>query len=76
MGKYTFEVDPRSTKTMISRVISELFGVHPVRVSIVNMKGKARFDRKSRKKVSLPVWKKAIVTLKEGEKIDLFEVGE
>ena len=53
--------------------MKRFFQVTPVSVAIMNVKGKSRWVRGQRKKTFLPAWKKAVVTLKEGEKIDVFE---
>lgn len=68
-GKYLFRVRPEATKNQIKRFVEETFHVHVVRVNTMVMAGK-------RKRVRLQPgytsdWKKAIVTLKAGDKIDL-----
>lgn len=71
-GKYTFLVDPKMDKSALKALISKLFNVH-VRV-IRTVKTGAEVKRNNRgMNVSRLATKKAIVTLKEGEKIDLFE---
>lgn len=75
--KYTFRVDARSNKLQIMQAVKELFEVKPVACRIVNVKSK---PRKSRSKSALNMgrtstWKKAIVTLREGESIEVFEGG-
>jgi len=62
-NKYTFEVDRRASKGEIERAVERLFKVTVLDVQSVNVKGK-KSDRK-----------KAFVTVKEGDKIELFEVG-
>jgi large subunit ribosomal protein L23 len=76
LGKYTFEVDRRATKLEITRAVREFLRVQPVSVRIVNIKGRTKWTRGYRKKIKTRDWKKAIITLKRGEKIDLFETGE
>ncbi len=69
-GKYTFEVDPRSNKTEIKIAIEQVFGVKVSSVNTINRKGKARrtrFGLGKRKDI-----KRAIVTLADGEAIDVF----
>jgi large subunit ribosomal protein L23 len=69
-NKYVFRVRPRANKIQIKQAIEKLFQKKVVDVNTCNYAGKkkrerrADFGRKSH-------WKKAIVTLKEGEKIDL-----
>lgn len=68
-GKYTFVVDPRSTKTEIKIAIEEIFGVKVGSVATQNRKGKVYKTRDGigkRKDI-----KRAIVTLREGT-IDIF----
>jgi len=64
-GKYTFKVEKKASKGEIERAIEKLFKVTVLGVQTMNVKGKGK----------KPDGKKAIVTLKEGDKIDLFEVG-
>lgn len=70
LGKYTFEVDPRSNKTEIKIAIEKVFGVKVASVNTLNRQGKTRrtrFGLGKRKDV-----KRAIVTLVAGESIDVF----
>jgi len=76
LGKFVFEVDRRSTKTEIKRAIKKFFGVSPVSIQTANVKGKVKQIRGQRRKVKRPDWKKAIISLKEGEKIDIFDASE
>jgi large subunit ribosomal protein L23 len=69
-NQYTFVADRRATAPEIKAAVQELFGVTVKRVNTCNMLGKER--RKMTKAHGWSGdWKKAIVTLKEGEKIDL-----
>jgi len=70
-GEYVFEVAPDATKPAIRAAIEKLFGVHVTAVWTMNARGKAR--RVGRATGTRPNWKKAIVTLKDGDKIDIFE---
>jgi large subunit ribosomal protein L23 len=70
LGKYTFRVAPSATKLEIKRAIEQLFKKTVVDVNTANYAGKKKRERTAsfgRK----PHWKKAIVTLKAGEKLDL-----
>jgi large subunit ribosomal protein L23 len=70
-GQYVFEVYPDTTKPEIRKAIKNVYGVMPVKVRIVNSAGKeVRFGRNIGK---LRNKKKAIVTLKKGEKIEIYE---
>ena len=71
LDKYVFEVDLRANKNQIKEAIELAFNVRVTEVNTMKMKGKAkRFGRKVTKR---PDWKKAIVTLVSGDKIELFE---
>lgn len=69
-NRYTFEVDRRASKPQIASAIEEIFGVSVSKVNTMNMSGKPRRLRYN--KGLSRSWKKAIVTLKEGDTIDLF----
>lgn len=70
-GKYSFLVSRDVNKIEVARAVRDLYGVKPVAVNIINVKGKfVRFGRTSGKQKDM---KKAIVTLKAGETITAFE---
>jgi large subunit ribosomal protein L23 len=71
-GRYTFRVDPGLTKHKIRKLVEEVFGVHVTKVRTIKEKGEVKRTVFGKKRVITPK-KKAIVTLKEKEKIDLFE---
>jgi large subunit ribosomal protein L23 len=68
-GKYVFDVDTKATKLEIRAAVEKLFKKSVTAVRVMNVKGKWKRTRMGvgRKRS----WKKAIVTLKEGEKIEL-----
>ncbi|MBF0492027.1 MAG: 50S ribosomal protein L23 [Deltaproteobacteria bacterium] len=71
MNRYSFEVDPKSNKYQICEALESLFKVDVLDIHTLNVRGKTRrvgrnFGRRSN-------WKKAIVTLKQGQKIEFFE---
>jgi large subunit ribosomal protein L23 len=70
-GEYTFEVHPKANKSQIRTAIEQLFGVKVTGVWTSNQRGKVRRvgDTSGRR----PNWKKAIVTLREGDTIEVFE---
>lgn len=70
-GHYTFEVDRRANKMRIKEAVERAFGVKVVAVNTCNMPGKPR--RWGRRTSHTPAWKKAVVTLAEGQHIELFE---
>ncbi|MEM5948720.1 50S ribosomal protein L23 [Spirochaetia bacterium 38H-sp] len=72
-NKYVFRVDARVNKLQVIAAVKELFSVEPVDCNIVNVKGKPRRVRYRMGKTSS--WKKAIITLPEGQKIDIFETA-
>ena len=69
--KYVFRVDPRANKIQIMEAVHELFDVTPTGCNIVSVKGKPKRQRYKLGKTS--AWKKAIVTLRAGETISVFE---
>ena len=73
LNKYTFVVDKRASKTEIKIAIETIFDVHVTNVNTLNRPGK----RKRRGYVvgKRPDTKRAIVTLAEGDEIDIFDAG-
>ncbi len=71
-GNYTFWVDRGWNKFKIKRIVDEVFGVNAVKVRTINYVGRIKKDFRGKKKVIKPR-KKAMVTLKGKEEIDLFE---
>ena len=69
-NQYTLVADRRATKPQIKKAVEELFKVKVTRVNTLNVRGKARRQRTTQKGRDED-WKKAIVTLKEGDKIVL-----
>jgi large subunit ribosomal protein L23 len=67
-NQYTLVADRRATKPQIKKAVEELFKVKVIKVNTINVTGKARRQRTAQAG-SAPDWKKAIVTLKEGDKI-------
>jgi large subunit ribosomal protein L23 len=74
-GKYGFLVNPKANKIQIAKAIEEKFNVHVTEVKTINHPGKTKtqFRKKGRFTGKTAKYKKAIITLKEGEKIELFE---
>lgn len=72
-SQYTFEVNPRASKTQIKHAVQEIFKVDVTKINTVNVLGKLKnFARKGvRTAGKQSDWKKAIVTLKPGQKIEL-----
>jgi large subunit ribosomal protein L23 len=69
-NQYTVVADPRANKIQIRAAVEELFKVKVVRVNTLNVRGKFRRQRTAQAGQA-PDWKKALVTLKEGDRIVL-----
>lgn len=74
-GHYAFEVRLDANKIEIARAVEKKFGVTVLNVRTVRSKGKAKsqLTRRGRFSGRTAAWKKAIVRLKEGDKIELFQ---
>ena len=72
LNAYTFVVDKRANKTEIRMAVEEIFDVKVAKVNTINRKGKKR--RYGYKIGKRPDSKRAIVTLADGDSIDIFEV--
>ena len=70
-NKYTFKVDPASTKIQIKEAVRRLFNLKVVDCTTINVKGKTKRLRGKPGKTAS--WKKAIVKLAPGETIKVFE---
>lgn len=70
-GKYCFKVNKRANKKEIMKAVKDTFDVEPVSCNIMNIKGKKKRVRYKLGYTSS--WKKAIVTLQKGDKIEIFE---
>ena len=69
--RYTFKVHPEAHRTQVRQAVEQLFGVHVERVNIVKVQAKPK--RRGLFKGTRPGWKKAIVQVREGETIEIFE---
>jgi large subunit ribosomal protein L23 len=69
INKYTFEIDGASTKPVIRDAVQRLFSVRVTKVNVIRIPGRAR--RRGQHHYRQPGYRKAIVTLAEGDKIDL-----
>jgi len=73
-NKYIFEVDMRANKPQIKTAVEKAFDVSVTNVNVMVMKGKSRGGRRSGRKIThAPDWKKAVVTLSNEDRIELFE---
>lgn len=71
LNKYSFEVDRNANKQQIKYAIQTIFNVQVTAVHTMNVRGKMK--RRGQKFGYTADWKKAIVTLAEGNRIELFE---
>ncbi len=70
-GKYAFEVHKEANKLLIKQAVEKAFNVKVSAVNVLTVRGKIKGMGRFRKQQS--PWKKAIVTLKPGQKIEFFE---
>ena len=70
-GKYVFEVDRDANKDQIKQAVEKAFKVTVTKVNIMTVRGQEK--RVGRRVVAGSPWKKALVTLKSGDKIQIFE---
>jgi large subunit ribosomal protein L23 len=70
-GKYVFRIHPDAHRTQVRQAVEELFGVHVERVNVLKVQAKPK--RRGMSKGIRPGWKKAIVQLREGDTIEIFE---
>ena len=73
-GKYTFRVDDRAHKTQIAQAVEEIFDVKVAAVRTAKVRSKPK--RRGLHQGKTRAWKKAIVQLAPGERIELFEGAE
>ncbi len=71
LGKYFFEVAGDANKIEIAKAIQDVYGVKPISVNIIRMRGKR--VRRGRTIGKRKDWKKAVITLKKGESIKVYE---
>ncbi len=72
-NKYCFKVHPKAHRMQIRQAVEELFEVEVEKVNVSKVPAKPK--RRGTHQGQRPGWKKAIITVKEGEKIDIFEGG-
>ena len=72
-GKYTFKVAPAATKVDVRNAVEKIFDVKVQQVNIQNVRGKRR--TLGRYAGTTSAWKKAVVTVQKGQKIDQFFEG-
>lgn len=74
-GKFTFQVAKNAQKGAIKNAIQDAFKVNVIDVATMYVKGRTMRIGARRNEVKLSSWKKAVATLKAGEKIDMFDIG-
>jgi large subunit ribosomal protein L23 len=73
-GKYIFEIAREANKLDVKRAVEEIFKVEVLAVNVINVHGKQRRSLGRRRTPGVTQsWKKAIVTLKPGDRIELYE---
>ena len=70
-GMYTFKVHPDAHKTQIRQAVEDLFGVTVTRVNVIKVQSKPK--RRGLYRGTRPGWKKAVVQLRAGDTIEIFE---
>jgi large subunit ribosomal protein L23 len=70
-NRYTFEVAKTASKPQIAQAVTDIFGVTVTSVNTMNVTGKPRRVRVAKGKTR--DWKKAVITLKEGDSIEFFQ---
>ncbi len=70
-GKYTFRVHERANKTQVAQAVEDAFGVHVTAVRTAKVRAKPK--RRGLHQGHSRAWKKAVVQLASGERIELFE---
>jgi large subunit ribosomal protein L23 len=71
LNKYAFEVADRANKMMVRDAVEKAFKVKVIGVNVITMRGKTK--KMGRRVVHSSPWKKAVVTLQAGDKIEYFE---
>ena len=69
-NRYLLRVAPDARKPQIAAEVEKAFGVHVLAVRTANMKGGVKYIRGTRRTRTEATWKKAIVTVKAGERIE------
>ena len=69
--KYSFRVHPKAHKTQVRQAVEQLFGVHVLNVNVLQVRSKPK--RRGMVRGRRPGWKKAIVKIRAGESIPVFE---
>ncbi|HCQ30775.1 TPA: 50S ribosomal protein L23 [Candidatus Collierbacteria bacterium] len=76
MDKYVFKVDPAASKYQIKKAIEDLFKVDVLGINTVKHASRTIRSSKTGRHISLPVDKKAIIRIKKGQKIEIFNAAK
>lgn len=74
-NKFTFKVSMKANKTNIKRSVEDKFKVNVLKVKTMIVKGRKTRAGKRRTEILQSAWKKAVVRVKNGQKITLFDIG-
>ncbi|OGE64097.1 50S ribosomal protein L23 [Candidatus Daviesbacteria bacterium RIFCSPLOWO2_02_FULL_36_8] len=72
-GLYVFEIDKLATKLQVAKIVADKFKVKVLSVKVLNVKGKVKSQKRVRKSYQVQGFKKAMVQVKKGDKIAIFE---
>ena len=72
-NRYTFIVDQGASKGQIREAVERFLKVEPIRVWTMKIKGEERWSSGRRRKIKMANFKKAVVELKEGQRLDFYE---
>lgn len=72
--KYTFAVSPRADKLDVKKAIEEIYKVNVVKIAIVNTSEKTRMGKTRKPVVKKKSYKKAIITIKNGQTLDYHNI--
>lgn len=74
-GRFTFVVARHADKIDIKRAVEDKFGVNVIGIGTRIVKGKTKRVGMRKTEITSSIWKKAVVTVKEGQKISIFDLG-
>jgi large subunit ribosomal protein L23 len=74
-GKYTFKVTVKAGKADIKKAVEERYKVNAIKISTITVKGRSVRAGAKRLEIAKSVFKKAIVTVKAGQKISIFDTS-
>ena len=74
-GKYTFKVTVKAGKNDIKKAVEEKYKVNAVKISTITIKGRSARAGAKRLEIAKSAFKKAIVTVKAGQKISIFDAA-